>query len=278
MGYLEQQVVVHQVGQTGHVLSQSVDEFVQRADDEAALRDVETSQVFVQLLVELIGVLAQSGNLTTVIATRLVAEDHATKGAIGQLVLVELARRVRIRRDGKAGSDNRIARHTVGRGTQGTSPVAIVHVAQQHRHLLVTTTETVGHLHLGQVEVLRESTLCFERQRVLDERCVGRIRRRETKEYLRAGRLFLVVRLGLFPLLPFQQFVFFGLVVLTEITANGVCKILELALVIARMSHQIGHHARRFLPTVVGVLKFRAADMCAKYGEKHRNHGFLHVY
>ena len=67
-------------------------------------------------------------------------------------------------------------------------------------------------------------------------------------------------------------------VMLTKITANGFYKNRELALVIARMSHQIDHHACRFLPSIVPILKFRAADVCAKDGEKHRNKGFVGVF
>ncbi len=36
--------------------------------------------------------------------------------------------------------------------------------------------------------------------------------------------------------------------------------------------------ATKFPPTEVEVLKFRTADMCAKYGKKHRNEGFVHIF
>ena len=142
----------------------------------------------------------------------------------------------------------------------------------------MTTAETIGHLHLRQVEVLREATMRLERQSVLNKGSIGRIRRREAEEHIRAGCLFLVVRLGLFQFLPFQDLVFFSLVVLTEITANGFRKLRQLALVVAAFCHQISHHAAWFLPTEVRVLKFRTADVCAKDGEKHRNQRFIHVF
>ena len=52
----------------------------------------------------------------------------------------------------------------------------------------------------------------------------------------------------------------------------------QLGFVVVRMSHKMGHHARRFLPTVVRVLKFRAADVCANDREKHRKEGFVHAF
>ena len=55
-------------------------------------------------------------------------------------------------------------------------------------------------------------------------------------------------------------------------------QIAQLALVIARIGHQMCHLAAHFLPSEVGILKFCAADVCAKYREKHRNEGFMHVF
>jgi len=43
-------------------------------------------------------------------------------------------------------------------------------------------------------------------------------------------------------------------------------------------TRQIGHYAALFLSKTVKILKFCAADMCAKRGEKHRNEGFIHVF
>ena len=60
--------------------------------------------------------------------------------------------------------------------------------------------------------------------------------------------------------------------------ANSFHEIGQFAFVAARIRHQIGHLTRQFLSSEVGVLKFRAADMCAKNGEKHRNKGFVHVF
>ena len=64
----------------------------------------------------------------------------------------------------------------------------------------------------------------------------------------------------------------------SEITADCLNKIGQLALVTARIAHKIGHHTARFLPSKVRILKFSAADMCAKNREKHRNQRFMHVF
>jgi hypothetical protein len=64
----------------------------------------------------------------------------------------------------------------------------------------------------------------------------------------------------------------------TEIAANCFHKIGQLALITARIRYRIGHHAAWLLPSEVGVLKFRTADVCAKDGEKHRNQGLAHVF
>ena len=65
-----------------------------------------------------------------------------------------------------------------------------------------------------------------------------------------------------------------SLVVLTEIATNSFNYRWELALVITTFRHKIGHHARRFLPTVVRILQFRAAGVCAKEGENNGEMGF----
>ena len=56
------------------------------------------------------------------------------------------------------------------------------------------------------------------------------------------------------------------------------CIELDSVTITARIANQIGHHAACLLPSEVGILKFCVADMCAKYGEKHRNQGFAHVF
>ena len=65
---------------------------------------------------------------------------------------------------------------------------------------------------------------------------------------------------------------------LTEIPTNSLYEVRQLALITPTFGHQVGHLATKFLPTEVGVLKFRTAHMCPEDGEKHRNEGFVHVF
>ena len=51
-----------------------------------------------------------------------------------------------------------------------------------------------------------------------------------------------------------------------------------MALVTATFCHQVGHLTARFLPSEVRILKFCAADVSTKRGEKHWNEGFVHVF
>ena len=65
---------------------------------------------------------------------------------------------------------------------------------------------------------------------------------------------------------------------LAEIAVYCLHNIRKLTLITARIAHKIGHHATQLLPSVVRILKFRSTHMCAKYREKHRNKGFMHVF
>ena len=65
---------------------------------------------------------------------------------------------------------------------------------------------------------------------------------------------------------------------LAEFAAKCFHNIAELALVTARIRHEIGHQATHLLPGEVGIVKFRAADVCAKDREKYRNEGFAHGF
>lgn len=78
--------------------------------------------------------------------------------------------------------------------------------------------------------------------------------------------------------MPLHQFAQFSLVVLTKIATNSLYQIGQLSFVTPTFSHQIGHHATQFLPSEVGILKFRATYMCAKYREKHRSEELMYVF
>ena len=59
---------------------------------------------------------------------------------------------------------------------------------------------------------------------------------------------------------------------------NYLLDIGQLPLFTARIAYNIGHYAHRLLPNEVEVLNFRAADVSAKYREKHRKQGLVHVF
>ena len=142
----------------------------------------------------------------------------------------------------------------------------------------MTAAQAVGHFHLGQVKVLGEAALRLERHRILDKGGIGRIRRRKPEGHFGAFGFVLVGAFRVLLLLPFQDFLLLGLVVLAEIAANGFRQSGQLSLIVATICYKIGHHAGRFLPRKVRILKFCAAHVCAKYREKHRNQGFVHVF
>ena len=52
-----------------------------------------------------------------------------------------------------------------------------------------------------------------------------------------------------------------------EIAANSFHQVAQLTLVVARIGYKMNHLATHFLPSEVRVLKFRVADVCAKYGK-----------
>ena len=142
----------------------------------------------------------------------------------------------------------------------------------------MSATHTVSHLHLRHVKVLGTSAQTLTRHTVLKVSRVGHIRGWKPERHLRTCRLLLVCRPGLDLLLPFHELFQFGIIVRTEIAANGFHNVGQLTLVTPTFCHEIGHHATKFLPTEVGILKFCTAYMCAKYRKKHRNKGFLHVF
>jgi len=60
--------------------------------------------------------------------------------------------------------------------------------------------------------------------------------------------------------------------------AEGFYHIGRLTLVAATFCHQVGHHYGRFPPIPARILKFYSAHVGAKYGEKHRDEGLMHVF
>ena len=148
-------IVIDQVGQRGHIGGQLVGQLVQGLDDESALTVAQTCQILVQLAVEIIVVLALTWYATLAFGSRLIGEHHASKSTVEELVLVEVTSRVGIGRECHAGSQYRVSRHAVFRCPQGTGTSHIIDVPDHVRKLPVSAAEAVGHLHLGQIEVLR---------------------------------------------------------------------------------------------------------------------------
>ena len=58
----------------------------------------------------------------------------------------------------------------------------------------------------------------------------------------------------------------------------GIVPIMRFVHVSARIDYDDSHYATLMLPTIVRILKFRAADVCAKDREKHQNEGFVYVF
>ena len=58
----------------------------------------------------------------------------------------------------------------------------------------------------------------------------------------------------------------------------GIVPIMKFVHVSARIDYDDSHYATLMLPTVVRILKFRAADVFAKRGKKHRNEGLVDVF
>ena len=90
------------------------------------------------------------------------------------------------------------------------------------RKLLVTAAETVGHLYLRQIEVLR-AAFRFQRHAVQEKTCSRRIHWWEKESNVWPGGTVLAsidIRLSL----PVHKLIRYSLVVLTEITANSFHK------------------------------------------------------
>ena len=91
LGNVPQNVVVGKVGKRSHVCSELVDKAVERLDYEATLADGKSGEVFVETLVEVVAIFALAGYASVATLAWLVGEDHASEGAVEELVLVELA-------------------------------------------------------------------------------------------------------------------------------------------------------------------------------------------
>ena len=84
----------------------------------------------------------------------------------------------------------------------------------------MTAAKAVGHLHLGQIEVLR-ATVGFQGHAVQQETCCRGVNRREPEGEVRTCRA-VFASIGVRLSLPFYEFVCHPLVVSAEIAADGL--------------------------------------------------------
>ena len=135
-------------------------------------------------------------------------------------MLVETAGRVRIGREGHTGSQDRISRDTILGCPEGTGTSHVIDVPDHVRYLLMTAAKAVGHLHLGQVEVLR-ATVRLQGHAVQQETCCRGVNRREPEGEVRTC-CAVFASIGVRLSLPFHEFVGHPLVVSAEIAADGL--------------------------------------------------------
>ena len=86
----------------------------------------------------------------------------------------------------------------------------------------MTAAQLVGHLHLGNVDVLRATAVSLKRHGIQQESRVGRVVRYKPDTLLRTIGFILVVAPRLFLFRPFQQSVGLSLIVQAEIAANSL--------------------------------------------------------
>ena len=192
LGAIPKDVVVGEVGEGGHVGGEVVGELVELGNDEAAFAGVETDEVIVEFLVELVGVLALAGYASVAGGAGLVGEDHATEGAVEEIVTVELARGEGGGGDSEVAAEDGVSGDAVGGGAEGAGALAVVDVAEHLADLLVTAADTVGHFDLREVEILCATAEGFAGHSVLEECCGGDIRGREPEGHIGTGGFLLV--------------------------------------------------------------------------------------
>ena len=84
-----------------------------------------------------------------------VGKRDAPEETIGDIFLVELSGSLRGRSEGEVYPEHGIARYAISRGAQGSGSLTVEDVSHHLAHLLVAAADSICHLHLRQVEVLR---------------------------------------------------------------------------------------------------------------------------
>ena len=220
LGDVPQVVIIGQVGHRRHILGHLVDQLVQRLDNVTTLADVESRQIFFQLLVELISILTHAGYFSLATSTRLEGEDDTSEGAVEEFVLIEGTYGNGHARHGDVGTHDGVAGDAVDRGTQGAGLCLVEDVAERLGNLLVAAAQLVGHLYLGQVEILRPSTQLLKGYGILEEGRFGGVDRWKPDSNSRTYGRVLSVLLGLVEIRPILQLFVFRFVVTGEVAAN----------------------------------------------------------
>ena len=153
-------------------------------------------------------------------STRLVGEDDSAEGAVEEFVLIEGTYGNGYARHCDVGTHNGVAGDAVDRGTQGSGFRLVEDITECLGDLLVAAAQLVGHLYLGQVEILSASAQLLKGYRILEEGRFGGVGRREPDGNRRTYGCVLGVLLGLVEIRPVFQFFVFRLVVAGEVAAN----------------------------------------------------------
>ena len=247
-------------------------------DLEAALATVEAAEVDGELLLKLLGVGALAGDVSVAFQARLVGEDHAAKGTVEEVLLVEFSCGIGRGGDRHVDAQHGVARDALGRGSQRSRTLAVVDVAQRLRDLLMAATHAVSHLHLGHVDKHGPRSQLLAAHSVLDESSVGHVGRRKPKRNVGAHGFLLIGPLRFYHLLPLHEFLQLLVVVNTEVATHGFHQSGQLAFARAAIGHKIGHHAAQFLPSMVRIHKPSPADVCAEHRHEHGNKRLAHVF
>ena len=271
MRKFKQHVVISKVCQTRHLLSQLVGNLVQRLHHESPLAVIQSQQVLVQFLKETFVILTLTRNPALALATPLVGKGNTSEESVRHVPLIEQTGSLWRRAECKVYAEQGIAGHSFGSSTQSACTLAVVDVAHHLAHLLVSATHLVGHLHLGQVQILRAASLLLKCQGVLQESGRCDIGRREPEANCRTLRFLLVCSTRLHLTNPVGQLPIFHLVVVSEWSHDGLDEMCQLRLTDTAWAYQMPHLATKFIILVIGIHQFHVGQMSSKCRQSHRN-------
>ena len=117
----------------------------------------------------------------------------------------------------------------------------------------MASTHLVCHLHFGQIEILRTTTLFFQRHSILEESRIGKVGGREPYCHLGAFGFLFVGTLGLHLPLPIRDFLVLNVVVVAERTHHSLDQLSELCLSDTGRTNQMAHLTAQFVIFVVRI-------------------------